>query len=255
MTVSILVTFAVEPEFSAWRRSGFRKRSHPHLNLYDREGSVALRGGLRVLLTGVGEANARRAVGAALDEFRPDVCISSGFAGGLRQQHRARTLLAARAVARLEDRAEIAADAELVALACALGAREAVFLTVAREIVSGEEKRRLGSLADAVEMESYGVLAEAAARGIPAAAVRAVCDTVERNLPPGFARVVDAQGRVRKAALAKKLLTGPQHWGAVAALGRESSRAAAGLAEFLSRFVVAFIERPAGRPRVEATVA
>jgi adenosylhomocysteine nucleosidase len=248
--VNILVTFALEPEFSPWRRAGFRKRPDARLNLYEREG-----GALRVLLTGVGEANARRAVAAALDAFRPEACISSGFAGGLRPQHRAGTLLAARAVARLEQPGELATDSALLALACGLGARETVFLTAAREIISAEEKRRLGSLADAVEMESYGVLAEAAARGIPAAAVRAVCDPVEMNLPSGLARVVDDQGNLRKAALAKKLLTGLSDWPALAALGRDSSRAAAGLAEFLGRFVAALVERSPGSPRVEATVA
>jgi adenosylhomocysteine nucleosidase len=253
--VNILVTFAAETEFSAWRRTGFRKRPHARLNLYEREGGGDSRGVVRVLLTGVGEANARCAAAAALDEFRPEACISSGFAGGLRPQHRARTLLAARAVARLEDSGEIAGDSALVALACGLGAREAVFLTAAREIISAEEKRRLGSLADAVEMESYGVLAEAAARGIPAVALRAVCDPVEMNLPSGLAWVVDGQGNIRKAALAKKLLTGLPDWPALAALGRESARAAAGLAEFLSRFVAALVERSAQSPRVEATVA
>jgi nucleoside phosphorylase len=251
-TVRILVTFAVEPEFSAWRRSGFRKRPHARLNLYERTSDA---GELVILLTGVGERNARRAARAALDELRPDVCIVSGLAGGLRDEHPAGTLLVARAVSRLEDAAEISADRDLVALAGACGAREAVFLTAPREISSAEEKRRLGEAADAVEMESYGILAEAAVRGIPAAAVRAVCDPVEVDLPAGLASVIDEQGRVRKGAVAKKLLTGPQIWPALAALGRRSARAARELAVFLEPFVAAAAERPARGARCVGTIA
>jgi len=250
--VRILVTFAVEPEFSRWRRSGFRKQTHAQLNLFRRSSGPAE---LSVLLTGMGEGNARRAAGAALDELSPDVCISSGFAGGLREEHRAAALLVARAVVRLEDAAAIASDEELTALARRLGAGEAVLLTAGREIGLAEDKRRLGARGDAVDMESYYVLAEARARGIPAAAVRAVCDPVESDLAPGVAEMLDEQGRVRKGALAKKLLTQPRSWPALAALGRESSRAAAALAGFLDRFAGALAEQPRRRLRAEATVA
>jgi adenosylhomocysteine nucleosidase len=244
-----LVTFAVEPEFGAWRRSGFRRRPHARLSLYERASDA---GELLILLTGAGEANARRAARAALDEFRPGVCISSGLAGGLRDAHRPGSLLVARAVIRLEDGAEVSPDPELAALAQSCGAGEAVFVTAPHEICSAEEKRRLGEAADAVEMESYGVLAEAAARGIPAAAVRAVCDPVEMNLPSGFTSAFDEQGRVRKGALAKQLLARPENWAALVALDRESSRAAPSLAAFLERFVAAAAARGA---RYAATIA
>ena len=76
--MKILVTFAVESEFAAWRRQhDFRQVAHEPFALYLSEiaGNT-----VRALLTGMGTASATEATRWALAS-PADICISSGFAG------------------------------------------------------------------------------------------------------------------------------------------------------------------------------
>lgn len=188
------------------------------------------------VITGAGGENAARETAQALDEEPCHLVISSGVAGGLRPEHRPGAVLVARRVRRLADGREVASAAEWTARAVEQGAREAVFVTATQVASTADEKRRLGETADAVEMESFAVLEAAAARGVPAAAIRSVSDPVEAELPLDFNRVFDAQGRVRGAALAAALARRPAALGGLVRLGRETRRAAAILAGFLERY-------------------
>ena len=81
------------------------------------------------------------------------------------------------------------------------------------------------SAAIAVDLESAAVAREAAARGLPFAILRAVCDPAGRNLPPAALTALDAEGRIRPAALLRSLARQPGQIGALIALGREAARA------------------------------
>ena len=69
------------------------------------------------------------------------------------------------------------------------------FLTVRHLVTSAEEKSVLSGEADAVEMESFVILAEAARRGVRAVSVRAVSDTASTSLPYDFDRHARWRGR------------------------------------------------------------
>jgi len=232
--VRVLVTFALAGEFSPWRkRAGFEALRLDGAEAYGkRRGDIEL----IALVTGAGPGNAGREAARALGNERYDLVISSGVAGGLRPEHRPGAVLVARRVRRLADGRELLPAAEWIERAVEQGAREAVFVTAAHVAGTAGEKRRLGETADAIEMESFAVLEAAAARGVPAAAIRAVSDPVEAELPLDFNRVFDARGRVRGAALAGALARRPMALAGLVRLALATRRAAAMLADFLERY-------------------
>ncbi len=229
--MKVLVTFAVETEFEPWRRQReFRRIAlapHPIHEAGIGESTV------RVLLTGMGGENARRAMQAALAEL-PDLCISSGLAGALKPGYRPGEILAARHVSDVRGRSLSETPADLLVVAADCGAKVVdLFLTSNRVVRESQEKRWMGQFADAVDMESDVVLAEAAGRGVPGVAIRAIGDTCEMNLPYEFDRVADSCGRIHFSGLLAQVVRRPHRLPALVSLGRQCRRAAASLAQFL----------------------
>ena len=233
--MKVLVTFAVDAEFAPWRRlRPFHRTLLGSAPVYE-----SCIGGAEVsaVCTGIGPGQAARLMPRLLAE-PPAVCISSGLAGGLRHEYRPGTVLAARAVRRLDAPGFEKSDAALLRQAGTAGARVVdTFLTSESVILTAEQKSRLGALADAVEMESFEILKAMSALRIPAVAVRAVSDPADADLPLDFNRIVGAEGRVSFPRLTGQIAARPHRIPALIRLGRESRRAAASLAEFLDAFV------------------
>ena len=206
--MKILVTFAVHAEFAAWRKKGhFHQVARLPFPLYAAEAGES---SVRVLLTGIGGDAASEAIRWAL-AGATDLCISSGFAGGLRSDLSVAELLAARVVCRAGRELAVASDRYLFAAACEAGARPVDrFMTTRHLAVRAEDKMALSSEADAVEMESYVILAEAARRGVRAVSVRAISDLVSSALPLDFDRMRDDRGAIRIRSLIAELLRRPQ---------------------------------------------
>ncbi|HEY1965043.1 MAG TPA: hypothetical protein VGG59_08935 [Acidobacteriaceae bacterium] len=230
-----LVTFAVGTEFAAWRRQrGFRQVAREPFSLY-----AAEIGGnpVRVLLTGIGTEAATRAMSWALSS-PTDLCIASGFAGALRSSSGIGEVLAARVVLRAGREMAVASDHELMTAAVDAGARRVDrFLTSEKLVVNASEKAALADEADAVEMESFVIMAEAARRGVRAVTVRAVSDTADSSLPYDFDRVRDAQGKLRFGGLLLELARQPQRIPALLRLGRDCRVAAGRLSVFLDSYL------------------
>src|SRR5207244_12808895 len=109
-----------------------------------------------------------------------------------------REFLAATEVQAVGSQRVVAADARLVRLAEEHGARAVdSFYSADRVIGLATEKRELGRLADAVEMESGAVLYEAAAFGAKGIAIRGISDAADQDLPLDFNRVMTSTGEVR----------------------------------------------------------
>lgn len=233
--MKVLITFALDVEFAPWRSlREFSKISADGLRMYESKfgGAEA-----RVLLTGVGIANARRAMRAAL-AWRPEICISSGLAGSLREEIGIAQVCAAREVVELETGRMMPAEAELLRMAATLGATVIEKLLTSGEMVlSADGKRRLGKMAEAVEMESFAVMSEAAAAGIPSIAIRAISDAADEDLPMDFCKVLDESGMIRASKVAKEIARVPHKMPAVIRLARRSSAASKRLAEFLNMYV------------------
>jgi adenosylhomocysteine nucleosidase len=231
----ILITFALDLEFAPWRGlHAFARCAGGEFVVHQASFGEAQ---VRVVLTGVGGARAANAVRAAL-EWRPDICIAAGLAGSLRAAHRLGQVLAARDIMELESGRTIGADAALLRRAedCKAVPVERL-LTSAEMILSAEGKKRLGNMAGAVEMESFAVAAEAAAKRIPVIAIRAISDGVDEDLPMDFGNLLDENGNVKGGKVARALARSPHKLPALVRLGTNSRAAAEKLAEFLERFV------------------
>lgn len=249
MRLTILVTFALDMEFAPWRRKRlFARIAEPVFPAYQCEFRGAQ---VRVALTGVGGVRAKNVASRAL-RWRPDVCIATGLAGSLRKEYRVGQILAARDVMELESGRIAAADETLVRNAEACGAVIVDrLLTASTMIASAEDKKRLGTVAAAVEMESFPVLTEARAHAIPAVAIRAISDDAGEDLPLNFDRVLNESGNVIPSRMAGAVLRAPHKLPALVQLGRRSRGAAVKLAEFLDRYLLAL----AGSPRTAAEMA
>ncbi len=233
--MKVLVTFAAKTEFAPWRRRRRFQRMafdpHPIYEAGIGENTV------RVLLTGMGGENAGRAVQAALSDL-PDLCVSSGLAGGLKPDYRPGEILAARHVSDVRGQRLSESPIELLAAAAECGANVVdLFLTSNRVVRESQEKRWMGQFADAVEMESDAVLAEAARCGVPAVAIRAIGDTCEMDLPYEFDRVIDPCGRMHLPVLLAQVARRPHRLPELVRLGRQCRHAAASLARFLDVYV------------------
>lgn len=240
-----LVTFAVNAEFEPWRRlRKFRcvRSAAPAWH----EFSAGENLNVRVVLTGMGENRAREAAKAALADGA-DVCISSGLAGGLRAGQRTGDILVAQVVVKDGEPVAVASDLELLTLATECGARQVPRFITTREVVThAADKQRLGERADAVEMESLAVLAEAAVRGVPAVAVRAIADTVDFDLPFDFSSACDAGGQIRVSRVLAAIARRPLRIPALMRLAGDCRLASRGLAEFLDAFTGSLAEREKG---------
>src|ERR1019366_6386162 len=231
--MNILVTFAVQAEFTPWQRRRNFRRVPGDWPLFEAEFGGAR---VRAILTGMGQTHALEAVRRVLPE-RPDICISTGLAGALQSRDRPRDILAARLVSEVGEPVAVASHRELLAAAVDCGARQVERFATSRTLVArAEEKRHLGSEAEAVEMESYTILAEAARYGVPAVAVGAISDTVDFDMPYDFERARDARGQIHLGAIITQALRRPSSLPALFAFGRDCRLAARQLADFLDAY-------------------
>jgi adenosylhomocysteine nucleosidase len=232
--VVVAATFALDAEFAPWRRRRpFRQCANQPVPVYEtRIGDARL----RVVLTGIGR-RAATAAAAMVFQDRPDVCLASGLAGGLSQALRVADIIAAGRV-RGPDGRTIDSDPRLLALAVGCGARAVSTLYSSDTIVvSGEQKRRLSVVADAVDMESTTILGECHDRGVPGIAIRAISDPASADLPLDFNSALTNQGRFSMVRMMGALARRPQAVAGLVRFGVESRRAAAALSLFLDAFV------------------
>lgn len=184
-------------------------------------------------MTGIGPQRASGIVGMLCGR-RPDICVATGLAGGLRAEHQSGRILVARAAQSGATGERVACDPRLVDLASRLGAACVdLFVSTDRIVSSVEGKRMLGREADAVDMESFSIVREMVRLGTPVVAVRAVADVVSRELPDGIGDLVDAGGTVRWMRMAGWLARRPLRIPALLRFGMESLSAASELAGFL----------------------
>jgi nucleoside phosphorylase len=257
----ILVTFALGNEFALWRAM----RDFRSAKLGDADVQLAEFGTaqLTVLLTGVG---ARRASLAASEIMRGeydsfDCCVSCGLAGGLRGEYHVGQVLAARSVfseappmdgsSRL-----VQCSGALVSFAAECGAAVVDrFYSADHVVSSANEKQRLGESADAVEMESFEILREAQAAGVPAISIRAISDAVAEDLPLDMNQVFTGQGKVSIPRVLGQVALRPQALRGLIRLGKNSRSAAQSLAQFLDPYVVALAGRAAQLETISSSVA
>jgi adenosylhomocysteine nucleosidase len=175
---------------------------------------------------------------------RPDICVSTGLAGALRTGYRPGDILVARLVSEAGEPVAVASHRELLSTAVDCGAKQIERFATSRTLVaSAQQKRHLGNEAEAVEMESYTILAEAARYGVPSVAIRAISDTVDFNIPYNLESACDERGKIRISGIASQILRRPSGLPALLTLARDCRTASRHLAGFLDAFAGTLSDR------------
>jgi adenosylhomocysteine nucleosidase len=240
----ILVTFAVEAEFAPWRRRRrFLKTSKansacPGANSSFQAELAAHQ--VEVVLTGIGKACCELIFNndqlpAAV---QPDLVISSGLAGALKDSLEPGDLVVAKKSRTLRNDANVDVDPAFLERASAAGATLLeTLVTVDRIVPTAEEKARLAFFGEAVDMESALILAHFAKLGIPVLALRAISDAANEDLPLDFDRCLTPQGAIKPINLMNQIVRRPGNLPNLVRFGRQSNQAAQKLAKFLDNFL------------------
>ncbi|WP_158746108.1 hypothetical protein [Acidisphaera sp. L21] len=186
------------------------------------EARIARGLGIEVAVGG-GDAAGAAVAANRLAESGVTGLISFGLAGGLSPELAAGLVIVPEGV--------VAEDGTLwranPALAARLGVAGGLLLAASAIIGTRQDKfaawRRTG--ASAADLESGAVARVAAEHGLPFAVLRAICDPADRDLPPAAMTALDANGRIRPAALLRSLARHPGQISGLIALGREAASA------------------------------
>jgi adenosylhomocysteine nucleosidase len=236
----ILVTFAVEAEFAPWRKlREFKKRSMENGSSFK---TTFGDNDLEVLLTGIGHAacGVTLAKKSFLQEGKPDLVISSGLAGALKEGLRPGDLIVPLKARTLRNDANADSDLVLRERAIQQGALPIeTLITVDRIVPTAEEKARLAFFGEAVDMESAIIMSHFAAAAVPGVTIRAVSDAADEDLPIDFDRCLTPQGAIKPMSLINAIVRQPSKLPNLVRFGRQSNQAAQRLASFLDDFIAA----------------
>jgi len=237
----ILVTFAVDAEFAPWRkRYKFAPNPIELPHRYFKESFFTTTIGetdVTVYLTGIGWTVAPYGLRMLLEK-RPDFCISSGLAGGLKRNLNKSDIVAARFVSAMDGEGSIGANSRLLELAVECGAKPVEKCITSRQILGQAQfKSAMSEFGDVVEMESFKIMKMATGPQIPAITIRSISDTVDEDLPLDFSQILDQSGKIRIRQLALQLGRHPNRIPALIRFGSGSQRAAEKLSSFLDRYI------------------
>ena len=249
ITVKVLVTLAVEAEFAPWRRlRNLRQIKIGEITAYQ---TPIGRAQADIVVTGMGMENARR-VSEALLGAPYQFCVAAGFAGALGEKHGIGDILVAESVQELGKPRVLQCSRNLVYAARDDGAKLVkMFLTSNQVISASEEKKRLAPFADAVEMESFGVLAAAQRHKKAVVAIRVISDSMQHDVPAEVSALVDENGQVKIGGVLRYVARHPLQLPALLRLGRDSRTAAEALAHFLEAFIKKLSFSSHGWPPIE----
>ena len=182
-----------------------------------------------VVCGGIGPVAARRACEAVCASYSPGTVISAGFAGALVAGLQAGAVVVP---------AKVLDAADGTSVETGIGCSGLVSVAV---MASVERKRVLGAKYDAVavDMEAAAVAKGAAVRGVRFAAVKAISDELEFEIPV-IEGSVDSAGQFHAGRFLAGVLLRPRYWGSLAGMARNSSLAARNLAEALRSRIAEF---------------
>jgi adenosylhomocysteine nucleosidase len=189
------------------------------------------------LVTGMGAENAQRAAETVVSK-EYSFCIVSGFAGALQSCVKPGDVVAPEKVLPAGSGRPLLCERNLFRGANQDGAIEiAALLTTDHVVATAEEKAALAPFAEAVDMESYFILAASREKGVPALAIRVISDAFDRDMPVDIDTIVDDKGNVRIGGVVRYVAQHPLLLPALVRLGRDSRTAAEAMANFLEAYI------------------
>jgi adenosylhomocysteine nucleosidase len=205
----VLVCFAMEEEAGAFRKIMRHKT------------------GVSILVTGIGQKNAEKAVRDFLAAQTPARVLSCGFAGALISE------LSIGEVVFETD------DVPLREKLTAAGARPVKFHCADRIATTAREKQELrrSTNADAVEMESDIIAFVCKEYSLPCATVRVISDAADEDLPLDFNRLSKPDRSMDYGKLAWAVAKSPGKIGALRRLQKQTRFAADQLAGVLAKII------------------
>jgi len=207
-----IVIAALPREMAALVKGWRHHAPAPNIHVFEHENAI-------VAHAGMGANRARLAVDAALAIGEASELISVGFAGSCHAAAKVGDIL----------RPTIVIDTktgERFFTAAPESAEHTILVTVPTP-ANVEEKQYFGEsyYAHAVDMEAAAVARIARARDLPFAAIKAISDAHDFELPD-MTRFTTPTGQLREAAFALQLVTHPNVWKSVATLAKWSRLAA-----------------------------
>jgi adenosylhomocysteine nucleosidase len=153
-----------------------------------------------VVVSGIGKANAERALLKSIEGESPRLVLTCGYAGGLNPRFKHGEVLF-----------DADAGCEFTGSLVKLGATPGQFHCAERIITTRAEKQTLwrATGADAVEMESGVTRALCRERNIPSATIRVISDDAGQDLPMDFNQISGANGNINYLKLTGTLLKSP----------------------------------------------
>jgi adenosylhomocysteine nucleosidase len=179
---------------------------------------------ISILLTGIGQKNARDSLTKFLSTNTPKLVLTCGFAGGLNP-----ALV-------IGDVVFYTIEEDLRAALLAAGAKTAEFFCAGRIATTVAEKKawRDETGCDVVEMESEAIFKMCYERQIPSATVRVISDTANEDLPLDFNALMTPEQTISYPRLAVALLKSPEKVPRLIELQRNTRFASEKLAGVLS---------------------
>jgi len=242
--LQLLVAFALEMEFAPWRRA--RKFARVSYGPSTYEAQVG-ESSVLVVVMGMGPRAAKQAMLGALGQDTPrqfDACFVCGLTGALREGFERGEIVTAGQVREAESQRLLESDTGLLARAMQKGARPVTLCTASYVAATTDAKRRMSSLGDVVDMESFIVMEQTAQLGMPSLAIRAIGDLVEDELPSGMAQIINARGELQFWPAVCAVLKAPHRLPSLIRFGWQGQRAAKNLAHFLDQLIAALPGSP-----------
>jgi len=199
----------------------------------DRKFTMFESGDVIAVVSGIGCRNAELAARAVVEQSQPSALMSVGLAGALIRSLKVGSIFTPSVVVDAADGAEYRCAAE--------GGRVSGGLLVSSGNIAGAEaKQELVNHFHAlvVDMEAAGVARVAQQERIGFRCVKAISDEADFAMPP-MARFIDANGDFQSGKFAAWAALRPWQWATVAALARNSRRAARALCDWLEKDVTA----------------
>ncbi len=164
---------------------------------------------MAIVISGVGGRCVRGAVKVLIESFRPDLIISTGYAGGLSPEIKVGDIVVTGEIIHESGRRVLSRVMDTISPSHPI--RRGPILTTNRFIPFSDDKHGLYAKfgANAVDMESFFLGEEASNSKIPFLSVRVISDDVNRDLPQ-LSNIIGGDGRPRVARIARYFLTHPK---------------------------------------------